>query len=266
VAPVVDPAGKFHAELPVGAPVEVAGQVVRGADAVAEPAARVTLRTVPEAPFSFTTTVDANADGSFSATVPPAAYRLVAMPAPRGDEADTLALCLPSSDAPVEAPAVAPVQVVCLPPARFYGAVRADGETVPDVRVEAVRRADAAVAEPMAVRSRSDDAGLFALSLARGTWDLRLEAPAETKRPVTMVRGLVVDDAPASTVVIELDRTFELYGKVFDESGRPVAASVEAFVVDDAGRSAKVGDGLAGTDGAYTLVLPAKADAETGTR
>lgn len=233
------------------------GQVL-AADGSPVAGARISFRTLDDEAFAFTTTVQADNNGRFEASLFAGRYQATAI-APIEDFNEVpMGLCslkgvLTVSDAPVDG-----LVLSCEKRRFLYGQViDSKGQPVPDVTVSAVRHPDARSADQLREERTSDSQGHFRLALSPGTYDFTFAPPAAIA-PLKSIENVLVDSLRSdSLVVVALDPPFELFGKLFSErSGEPLGGALDAWVVNN-GQATLVGRGLAQRDGSYSIVLPA---------
>lgn len=240
------------------APVEVTGRVVNPDGSAGVGSARLSFRTVDDAPFAFATTVTTDAGGRFAARLFPAKYRASALPAPSFDGTAGLGACglTDAVDLTRDTP---DLTIRCAPRHFVFGQViDAQGVPVANVQVEAVRQPDAAVGEELRDQALTDGNGNFRIGLAAGKHDIVLQPPPGAG-PFKTLRGLkVASEASDDLLVLQLDAPFDLFGRLFSgDVGKGLAGSIEAYSVLPDGTTVLVGRGLAQGDGSFAITLPA---------
>ncbi len=258
----VDVSGQVLAASPDGVPIGVAD-------------AQVTFHTDDEtSPFSYSTTVLTDATGAYQAKLFPGAYLPLAVLPPSEPTYHHVpwGLCPPvsRSDFVVQAGESATQDFECDYPrdlaVDLAGESLSGGAPVPFVAVEAVRRADDQVDQDLHLRAVSDETGVFSLYVPAGEYTLILTPPSNAKLPVTTesVGALSPPLDPTDPneqpprLMIELDQPFDLFGQLFSaNASHPLAASIEAYVVNADKTSQLVGQGASSSDGSYSLIVPA---------
>lgn len=239
--------------------VKARGQVVTP-DGAPVAAARISFRTLDDEAFAFATTVLANDDGRFEASLFAGQYQATAI-APEGEKPDVvpMGLCSLESTLTVTNAPVENVVLLCEKRRFIYGRIiDSRGQSVPDVTVSAVRHPDPRSEDQLHEERISDADGHFRLALSPGTYDFTFAPPAAIA-PLKSIENVLVDSVQSDNLLVfALDPPFELFGKLFSEkSGVPLGGALDAWVVNPDGQATLVGRGLAQRDGSYSIVLPA---------
>lgn len=217
-----------------------------------------TLRvsTVDRESVGYETLATVDGSGAFMALVPPGIYVAAAQPDLRDGG---LAVC--ASRGEFRADGSAPIQLECPQPGALSGRIIGPrGEPVPNVLVNITRRPDVLTRDLRSDQTVSDEDGYFRFSVGEGTYDFALHPAPDSRLPFQLLRNIqVAAGRPDSLLVVELGAPFELFGRLLlGALGAPVAASLEAYVVDpETNEALLVGRGLSKADGSYSIVVPA---------
>lgn len=238
--------------------VKAQGQVV-APDGSLIAGARISFRTLDEEAIAFATTVLADDNGQFEASLFAGNYQATAIAPEEDSDVVPIGLCsLKGALAITNAP-VSNLVLSCEKRRFLYGQViDSKGQSVPNVTISAVRHPDARSADQLREERISDGDGRFRLALSPGTYDFTFAPPAAVA-PLKTIENVLVDTLRSdSLLVFALDPPFELFGKVFSgKSGQPLGGTLDAWVVSASGQATLVGRGLAQRDGSYSIVLPA---------
>lgn len=239
------------------APVRFEARVVDASGAPL-PGARLVLRAEVGAGL-YERQTDANDDGTFDLSLPPGSYDAAVFGGPEDDGGGLLFV----SD--IDVPAANTDLVFRLPPRVAYGGrvLDADGAPVSGATVELVRLGDedGVLEEPLAevlvaFAVVADDAGRFSAVVDPGRYRVSTRPPPGSKAPA--FSELVTVPAEGLERNVDLPQRAVVVGTaVFD--GEPVGnAYVRVFsaLLDERGAAILLGQGAAGPDGAFEIVVP----------